>query len=84
MLRVLLPGVRAWITFLYNALLRSASNLIETIPLRDLTVTRIGITELWIGTHWKAHEYLPVHLADLPALNGRDHAMIDGWGKPIR
>ena len=61
-----------------------ACNLIETIPPRDLTVTRIGVTEIRIRAYWKTHKQLPDRLSDLPILKGRDNATIDGWGRAIK
>jgi hypothetical protein len=84
MLKVLLSKVWTWITILQNALQRFAGNLIETIPPRDITVTRIGITEIRIRAYWKTHGHLPAHLADLPISKGRDNSTIDGWGRPIK
>ncbi|MGH4023249.1 MAG: hypothetical protein ACRDRV_01550 [Pseudonocardiaceae bacterium] len=60
-----------------------ARNLIGTIPPRDLTATRIAITETRISSYWKAHGRLPARLSDLPALKRRDNSTIDGWGRPI-
>ena len=59
-------------------------NLIEIIPPRDLTVTRIAITGIRIRAYWKANGKLPASLSDLPMLKGRDDSTIDGWGRPIK
>jgi len=68
-----------------RALLRLlAFGLIETIPPRDRTVTRIGITETRIRAYWSTHGRLPGSLEDLVPLEGRDNATIDGWGRPIQ
>lgn len=72
-----------------NAFLKSflifAFNLIgETIPPRDLTVMRIGVTEIRIRSYWKAIGHLPESLSELPILEGRDNSTIDGWGRQIK
>jgi len=58
--------------------------MFESIPPRDLTVTRLRITEIRIRAYWKTHGHLPARLADLPILKGRDSATIDGWGRAIK
>jgi Type II secretion system (T2SS), protein G len=71
--------------FLLKSLLLFALNLIvETIPPRDLTVMRIGVTEIRIRSYWKANGQLPASLSDLPILEGRDNSTTDGWGRPIK
>jgi hypothetical protein len=72
------------IKLLPKSLLTCARWLIGTIPPRDLTVTRIGVTEVRIRSYWKAHGQLPASLSDLPILEGRDNSTIDGWGRPIK
>lgn len=72
-----LPKIWKWI---WNLL----SNFIETIPPRDLTITRIRITELRIRDYWDKHGRLPASLSDLPLLKGRDNTTMDGWGQPIK
>jgi Type II secretion system (T2SS), protein G len=84
MLKTLLSKVWLSLTFLPKTLLTLALNLIGTIPAYDLTVTRIGLIEIRIRSHWDAHGELPEHLSNLPILQGRDNAVIDGWGKPIQ
>ena len=58
-------------------------NLKGTIPPRDLTLTRIHITEVRIRAFWKTHGYLPANLALLQVLKGRDNTTKDGWGREI-
>lgn len=84
MRRALLWRGWTWIAILPNVLLLLACGLVETIPPRDLTVTRIGVTEIRIRAYWKTHGKLPSRLSDLPILKGRDNAMVDGWGRAIR
>ena len=69
--------LRSWA----RALLRLP--FIETIPLRDLTVTRMHITEMRIRDYWRIHGRLPRSLDELPALKNRDDETTDGWGQPI-
>jgi hypothetical protein len=66
-----------------NALLRFAGSFIDIIPSHDLTVTRIGITEIRIRLYWETHGHLPNRLSDLPRLESRDNATIDGRDRPI-
>lgn len=84
MLKALLSKV--WILFavLPNTLLTFALNLIGMIPPHDLTITRMRLIEIRIRSYWETHDQLPTHLSDLPILQGRDNATINGWGKPIQ
>lgn len=68
---------------LRNALLGFSRLFIATIPPRDLTITRIGITRVRIRAYWKTHGRLPPSLSDLPPTPGRDNATVDGWGRDI-
>ena len=83
-MKALLSKVWALFTMLPNALLTFGCSLIEEIPPRDLTVTRIGVTEIRIRSYWETHGQLPARLSDLPILKGRDNSTIDGWGRAIR
>ncbi len=56
----------------------------ERISPRDLTVTRMDVTETRLRRYWAANRRLPADLADLPNLKGRDNATSDGWGRPIK
>lgn len=56
---------------------------VETIPPRDLTVTRIRVTEGRLRAYWGANGALPAHLSDLPRTPGRDDSTVDGWGRDI-
>lgn len=84
MLKEIVSNVWTWITIVPMALLMFTCHLVETISPRDLTVTRIGVTEVRIRAYWKTHKQLPDHLSDLPILKGRDNATIDGWGRAIK
>ena len=78
--------MRIWtqIKLLPKSLLAFAGYLIGAIPPRDLTITRIGVTEVRIRSYWKANGELPASLSELPHLEGRDNSTIDGWGRPIK
>jgi hypothetical protein len=69
---------------LFSSLLRSVDSSIGTIPPRDLTVTRITLTEIRIKDYWKANGRLPMSLSELPILKDRDNAIDDAWGRPIK
>ena len=69
---------------LLKHMLTFARNLIGMIPPRDLTITRIDVTQIRIRSYWKANGQLPASLSDLPILEGRDNSTIDGWGRPIK
>ena len=72
------------IKLLPQSLLTFARYLIGAITPRDLTVTRIGVTEARIRCYLKANGQLPANLSDLPIQEGRDNSTIDGWGRPIK
>jgi len=75
--------ISACLGMLRNALLRLSRNVIATIPPRDLTITRIGVTQVRIRAYWKTHGRLPPSLSDLPLLPGRDNATVDGWDRSL-
>ena len=58
--------------------------LLGTVPPRDLTVMRMGVTEVRLREFWNAHGRLPASLEELPALEGRDNSTTDAWGRPIQ
>ena len=68
---------------LRNALLGVSRLFIATIPPRDLTITRLGVTRVRITTYWKSHGRLPSTLSELPPTPGRDNATVDAWGRDI-
>ena len=75
--------VRARLRVLLRTLAGYARDSIGMIPPRDLTVTRIGVSEARIRSYWKANGHLPASLSDLPILEGRDNSTIDAHGRPI-
>jgi len=77
-------NVWGWIGSGLKALLRLPLGLIETVPPRDLTVTRMGVIEVRIRAYWGCHGRLPGSLQELPLLENRDNATTDGWGQPIQ
>ena len=68
---------------LRNALRGFSRLFIATIPPRDLTLTRIGVTRVRIRAYWQTHGRLPPSLSDLPPSPGRDNATVDAWGRDI-
>ncbi|MCY1350750.1 hypothetical protein D9M69_369920 [compost metagenome] len=68
---------------LRNALRGFLGIFVATIPPRDLTITRIGVTRVRIRAYWKAHGRLPPSLSDLPLSPGRDNATVDGWDRSL-
>jgi len=66
-----------------KSLFITAGDLIERVPPRNLTTTRMRVTEVRIRSYWAANRRLPASLSDLPRLQGRDNSTNDGWGKPI-
>lgn len=73
----------ACLGMLRNALLGVSRLFVATIPPRDLTITRIGVTRVRIRAYWKTHGRLPPKLSDLPPSPGRDDATVDAWGREI-
>jgi hypothetical protein len=84
MVKKLLSKFWALITVIQNVLLMGACQIIETVPPRDLTVTRMGVIEVRIKAYRKSHGRLPERLSDLPTQKGRDNAITDGWGRDIQ
>jgi hypothetical protein len=76
----------AWrrISVVPGMLLIVACSVIETIPPRDLSVTRIGVLESRLRNYWADHGRLPGELSELPLIKGRDSATVDGWSRAIR
>jgi hypothetical protein len=66
-----------------SLLLIVACSLIERISPRDLTMTRVRVTEARVRSYWRANGRLPASLSALPPQKGRDNSTIDGWGNPI-
>lgn len=58
--------------------------LLGTVPPRDITATRMGVTEVRLRAYWRAHGRLPESLDELPPLEGRDNSTADGWGRPLQ
>ena len=79
----MVKGLAACLRALRNALLALPRFFIATIPPRDLTVTRLGVTRSRIRAYWQAHGRLPPSLSDLPPTPGRDNATVAGWGRRI-
>ena len=57
--------------------------LIDIIPPRSLTVTRMSGLKLRLVEYARQHRALPPRLDDLPPKPGYDSAAFDGWGRPF-
>lgn len=57
--------------------------LMDTIPPRSLTATRMHVTKRRILQYAQRHNGLPPMLAELPAMPGYDTKTTDGWGRPL-
>lgn len=83
------PSVPRWgklalLFALPSILALSLLSLIETIPPRDFTITRMGVTEVRLRAYWTDHGRLPERLEELAPLKGRDNSTTDGWGRAIQ
>jgi hypothetical protein len=84
-MKSLLTSVWFWLAILIVTVLLGVMLMAsETIQPRDLTVTRINITEQRIRLYWKTNQKLPAQLSELPNLSDRDNSVLDGWGNPIQ
>ncbi len=57
--------------------------LVERIPARDLTMTRMSLIETRARAYWAAQGQAPAQLSVLPLFSGRDNETADGWGQAI-
>ncbi len=57
--------------------------LVETIPPRGLTATRLTVTKRRILQYGHLHNKLPLTLAELPARPGYDNETTDAWQRPL-
>jgi len=57
--------------------------LIETIPPRSLTATRMFVTKRRIVQYARQHDRLPSDLSDLPPMPNYDTATRDTWGRAL-
>jgi hypothetical protein len=57
--------------------------LVEPIPPRALTRTRLDRLEYTIHLFVNDRHRLPTNLSELPERKGYDNSLLDAWGKPI-
>jgi len=57
--------------------------LVDTIPLRSLTVTRMFVTKRRILQFAHQNNRLPLTLAELPAMPDYDIKTTDAWKRPL-
>ena len=60
-----------------------AFSLAEVIPSRSLTATRMQVIKRRVLQYARAHGKLPESLAALPAIEGYDSSIRDGWKRGI-
>lgn len=58
--------------------------LVDTIPAKNLTETRLTITYHRIQSFWNQHGRVPNRSDELPLLEGRDCSTKDGWGRELK
>jgi hypothetical protein len=56
---------------------------VDTIPPRALTATRMQVLKRRVLQYARAHGHLPKSLAALPAMEGYDNSIRDGWKRDI-
>ena len=57
--------------------------LVDTIPPRSLTATRMMVLQRRILQFAHSHGELPHSLTGLPEIQGKDNGIQDGWGRDI-
>lgn len=57
--------------------------VMDVIPPRGLTVTRMWVTKRRIMEYGYLHNRLPASLAELPEKTGYDNGTTDAWGRPL-
>jgi hypothetical protein len=57
--------------------------VIDTIPAKNLTETRLLITYDRIETFWNQHGRVPTKRDQLADIKDRDCSMTDGWGREL-
>ena len=60
-----------------------AISLVDVIPPRSLTATRMHGLKRRVMIYCQAHGELPPSLASLPAMEGYNSSIRDGWNRPI-
>lgn len=57
--------------------------LVDRIPPRDLTATRMHVTKRRVLQFARTHGELPKSLTALPAMEGYDNDIRDGWNREL-
>jgi hypothetical protein len=60
-----------------------ALTLVDTIPPRSLTATRMMVIKRRVMQYAHAHSELPHSMTGLPVMQGYDNSIRDGWGRDI-
>ena len=72
-----------WLIMLCGVAFGVLMLFVDWIPKRELTKTRILVTERRIRLFVEKNGKLPASLADLPSLPERDNKTTDAWGKEL-
>jgi Type II secretion system (T2SS), protein G len=59
------------------------SRIVDTIPPKNVTETRLGITDNRIQNFWNQHGRVPTKPNELPDVKDRDCSLKDGWGREL-
>lgn len=58
--------------------------VVNVIPPKNLTETRLAVTNSRIEQYWEAHRRVPDRPDQLPVQKNRDCSMTDGWGRQLQ
>lgn len=58
--------------------------VVNVIPPRNLTETRLAVTHNRIEQYWQAQQRVPDSPDQLPVHKNRDCSMTDGWGRELQ
>lgn len=58
--------------------------VVNVIPPRNLTETRLAVTHNRVEQYWQAHQRVPDSADQLPVQKNRDCSMTDGWGRELK
>jgi hypothetical protein len=72
-----------WIIVLFVVVFGVLMSFVDWIPNRDLTKTRILVTEQRIRLFVEKNGKMPASLANLPLLPKRDNKTTDAWGREL-
>jgi hypothetical protein len=70
-------------TFLLSASCMGC-RVVNVIPPKNLTETRLAVTNSRIEQYWEAHRRVPDRPDQLPVQKNRDCSMTDGWGRQLQ